>query len=184
METINLNKKDLSISLAAANLYSIPLIIIPFFVFAFPYYLIWGKEDLIRGFNDFTKLITFIIAFVIGIILHELIHGLGWIYFGGQKWDKIQFGFKLKTLTPFAHCKEPVTARAYRYGTAAPGIILGIIPSLIGIITANSWLLWFGIIFTVAAGGDFLVLWLLRRIKSGVLVEDHPSRAGCYIYDN
>jgi len=34
---------------------------------------------------------------------------------------------------------------------------------------------------TAAAGGDMMILWLLRKDKSPVLVEDHPSEAGCYV---
>jgi len=38
-------------------------------------------------------------------------------------------------------------------------------------------------LFTIAAGGDFIVLWILRKTDSNNLVEDHPTRAGCFIYE-
>jgi hypothetical protein len=41
----------------------------------------------------------------------------------------------------------------------------------------------FGLLYTTAAGGDFLVLWILRNIKPNTLVEDHPTNAGCYIIE-
>ena len=34
-----------------------------------------------------------------------------------------------------------------------------------------------------AAGGDWLVLWLLRGVSPGAFVEDHPTRAGCYVLE-
>lgn len=34
-----------------------------------------------------------------------------------------------------------------------------------------------------SAGGDWLILWLIRNVKAGSLVEDHPSKAGCYVLE-
>jgi hypothetical protein len=39
----------------------------------------------------------------------------------------------------------------------------------------------FGIIFTIATAGDFMVLWMLRKEKS-TLVFDHPSKIGFIVY--
>jgi hypothetical protein len=178
------NKKDLSISLAASNLYSIPLIIIPFIIFGVPYYLIWGEENLRANRIDAISLAVIIIVFICGAVIHELIHGVYWVKLGRKDWSTIKFGFNLKTLTPFVHCLEPINARAYRLGTAAPGFILGIMPSILSIILGNVWIFWFGMLFTIAAGGDFLILWTLRKVGSYTLVEDHPARAGCFIYEN
>jgi len=35
---------------------------------------------------------------------------------------------------------------------------------------------------TAAARGDWLILWILRNVKMGTLVEDHPTGAGYYAY--
>jgi len=66
-------------------------------------------------------------------------------------------------------------------GGAAPGILVGILPYLIGLLTGDLlWALW-GYLFTLAASGDWIVLWLLRKIPRQSLVEDHPTRAGCTV---
>jgi hypothetical protein len=59
---------------------------------------------------------------------------------------------------------------------------MGIIPSVIAIMIGNLGLLIFGMFFTVAAGGDFLIINLIGKENSSDLVQDHPSEAGCYIY--
>jgi len=41
----------------------------------------------------------------------------------------------------------------------------------------------FGFLYTVAASGDFLILWLIRNIKPNTHVEDHPTNAGCYVIE-
>jgi ABC-type tungstate transport system substrate-binding protein len=79
------------------------------------------------------------------------------------------------------HCAVPVTIGNYRWGTALPGIILGIIPFALALILQNGWLLGFGLLFTLAAGGDFLILWLLRNVESEALVQDHPELIGCRV---
>jgi len=38
-------------------------------------------------------------------------------------------------------------------------------------------------VFTVAAGGDAMILWSLRKEDRGALVLDHPSNAGCSIVE-
>jgi hypothetical protein len=72
---------------------------------------------------------------------------------------------------------------AYRVGAAMPAILLGILPSLAAILFGSGWWLAFGILFTLAAGGDMIVLWLLRNVESGKVVEDHPSRVGCLVIE-
>ena len=41
----------------------------------------------------------------------------------------------------------------------------------------------FGFFFTFAAGGDFLILWLLRKEKDTYMVQDHPKKIGCIIQE-
>lgn len=74
--------------------------------------------------------------------------------------------------------------QAYRLGGIMPLLVLGILPSLIGIGIGNGWIMFFGFLFTVAAGGDLLVLWLIRDVRPGQLVEDHPTQVGCYLIGN
>jgi len=69
----------------------------------------------------------------------------------------------------------------YRIALIMPGIILGILPSVYGIITSNSLILFWGLVFILAAGGDLLVLWLIRKVSIDEYVLDHPKKAGCYV---
>jgi len=61
--------------------------------------------------------------------------------------------------------------------------VLGLLPSLVGIVTGNAPIMLFGLFFTFAAGGDALVLWLIRKVDPNALVEDHPTNAGCYVLE-
>jgi hypothetical protein len=165
------------------NLLSIPLVLLIVALIVTPYGAIWGTKALASGFRAFIRPGTFFPSFVFGVLVHEFLHGAGWVSFGRKSWKAIRFGIKWTALSPYAHCIEPLTARAYRLGAFLPGLVLGIAPAAIALVTGNAWLLYFGTLFTIAASGDFLILWLLRDVPHHVLVEDHPDRAGCFVYD-
>lgn len=179
-------KKDLSIPTTTATLLSI--------VFGLPlagilmgvYIGRWGAVLNISIDKPVTILyyfIGFITIMILGAVVHELIHAITWALFGHKPLRAIKFGFQWQTFTPYAHCPEPMEVQAYRLGGSMPLIILGILPSLIGIITGDGWSMVFGSLFTLAAGGDMLVLWLIRDVKPGQLVLDHPTRVGCYVIE-
>ncbi len=175
-----MNKRDLSVSLQRANstaLYiGIPVVVFQFTLFS----------ELHNGQNTQTtgSSIIFLVIVLAGIVVHELIHGLTWMIFGSKPFSTIKFGIQWKALTPYAHLSEPIEVNAYRLGAIMPGVILGIIPYLLSLILGNGNLLWFSMIHLTAAGGDWLVVWLLRKVKKGTLMEDHPTQAGCYVYES
>jgi Putative zincin peptidase len=173
------NKRDLSVSMARANVIvtviSIPVVFLQFAIFI----LLHGTERLAPTWS--TALL--IVAVILGIVVHELIHGISWVIFGHKPFSAIKFGFQWRTLTPYAHLKEPVEVNAYRLGAVMPGFVLGILTYVLSLIFGDGNLFWFSLVHTSAAGGDWLILWLIRNVKSGMLVEDHPSKAGCYVIE-
>lgn len=175
-------KTDLSVSMTAANVLSMLLALPLTIVLAGLYLLRWGGQFRIELFAGGPKdLMVFLVAFFAGIMVHELIHALSWMVFGRQPRSAIHFGVDKKTLSPYAHCKEPLAVNGYRLGTLMPGLLMGILPALAAVVTGSGWLLGFGLLFTLTAGGDFLILWLIRKVPGGRMVEDHPTRAGCYV---
>jgi hypothetical protein len=174
-----MNKRDLSISMREATFKSLviagPIAIFQAFVF-------FAWHDL-PNLSEAPNLPLFAFLLVIGIFLHELIHLFAWAAFARKPLYAFKLGFQWAALTPYAHSKEPMDIFPYRIGAAAPGLLLGIIPWLISLFIGNLLLFFFGLAYTSAAGGDFLILWLLRHVKPNTLVEDHPSNAGCFVYE-
>ena len=72
----------------------------------------------------------------------------------------------------------------YRLGGIMPALILGFIPAFISIFTGSFALLAFGVILSIGAGGDLLLIWMLRKENSNDWVQDHPDKIGCYIFKN
>jgi len=170
---------DLSVSLGAANLYSL-LFVVPaaaLLIGAFAWRS--GLAPLAHAVR--TQPAPIVAGLVLAIVLHELVHGAAWIVAGRVPRSAIRFGISWKALTPYANCTVPLDVSAYRIGAMAPGILIGLLPALAGIAAENGGLFLVGSVMTLAAGGDVLVLWLLRNVPRGAKVLDHPTRAGCIV---
>jgi hypothetical protein len=177
--------KDLSISTISANLFAIPIVVFLIICLACPFILIWDWHTFTLGFlSTYLALPYFIIVFIFGAFMHEVLHAIGFLIFGKLKYSQVQIGVKWKFLTPYAHCKVPLKASVYRIALLLPAILLGVIPSIIAYIFGIGWLLIYGILFTILAGGDILVFWIIRKVNNNELVKDHPEQCGCFIVNN
>jgi hypothetical protein len=165
------------------NVLALPLALGILFVAGTPFVAIHGWAALGQSARVFFRPQVAFPALCIGIGLHEMLHGAAWAFYGGKPLTTIRFGVNWRALAPYTHCPELLEAWAYKLGAAAPGVLLGIIPVILTTISGPSWMFIAGLIFTLAASGDFLVLWILRNVPSHALVQDHPSRAGCIVYE-
>ena len=172
--------QDLSISLARANVYTLS-VSLPLVGLMLLTYLELSPVAAVPLAVRLPSTLLFLAVLVAGILVHEAIHGLAWAYFGRLPLQRIRFGFQAATLTPYAHALDPMPARAYRIGAVLPALLLGGLPFLVGTIVGSLSLALYGMIFVFAAGGDLLVLWLIRNVDARALVQDHPSRAGCIV---
>jgi hypothetical protein len=186
------SKDKLTIDLEWANIFGLVILIPIGLIFGLPYYFLW-RDDLaeasVKSLLDNLSPVSLGLGVLAltgillgGIILHELIHGLVWAQFAKNGFKSIKFGVMWKMLTPYCHCKEPLKIKHYIMGASMPGILLGIIPASIALFNGNLYLLLFGILFTVSACGDLLIIHLLRKEKMDDLAQDHPSEVGCFIY--
>lgn len=181
------------------QVYKIALILLPvvLLLYMLPYLLFWLPEfagkfmHFIRAVfsrSGFLVLRPYLVkgtlAILAGIILHELLHGLGWVFFTRNKFRSLRFGFMVREMAPYAHCVEALPVFGYRIGILLPAIVLGVVPALIGIINGSFSSLCYGMLFTWAASGDLIMFWTIRKLKPGTMVMDHPEKLGCIILDN
>lgn len=180
-----MNEHSYSISLLKANIISFLLFIPLSALYLVPYVFVWGWNKLVLDFALIAdSYLFFLVLIAVGILAHEFLHGMTWKLAGGRSWSAIKFGFNWSGFAPYAHCREPLEINAYRWGAAMPGIVLGLLPFVIGLITGQGWYILFGYIFTITASGDILILWLIRKVEPGTMVQDHPELAGCEIIDS
>ncbi len=182
MTTILDIKKEISMDAIEANIKTIRLIVPIVLLFGIPYYFLWEEQFSIKLITQIAAKTWLILLFIVlGAIFHELIHGLFWSFYLKNGFKSIKFGIMWKYLTPYCHSKEPMKMKHYRIGAIMPSIILGIVPAILSVFIGSIGLFGFGVFFTIAAGGDLLMIWLMRNEKGSELVQDHPDKIGCLI---
>ncbi len=186
-KTEDYTKEKRTIDIVWANIFGIIMLVPILVLFGLPYYLIWQPDISLSGFfNNFVEagaiFAKVFVLMLLGIVAHELIHGITWAVFAKRGFRSIRFGILWKLLTPYCHCKEPLKVKHYISGALMPALLLGVLPAIWGIAMGSSGFLLFGMFFTMAGAGDFLVVNLIRKEPKDAYVEDHPSEAGFFIY--
>ncbi len=193
-------QKEYTVSILKIYAFSLFLLIPLTLLFILPYHLIWNHslseflkllfskiknnwDNLFTYLNLLRQIFIFSLVILAGAVFHELLHAVVWVLFTKKGIKSIRFGVSKTDFSPYVHCKEPLPAWIYRMGTLTPGLILGILPSVISIFTGSLGCLLFGVFFTWAASGDFLILWIIRNVNKYVLLQDHPVKVGCVVMD-
>lgn len=119
-------------------------------------------------------------AFFVSLIRHEGLHGIGFVL-GGTTWADVGFGVTWKTFVPYAHCTVPLRAGPYRWALVLPGLVLGFVSAMVGLIGGVWSITLYAFLVIYGAGGDAMMLWILRNHPSATWVLDHPSQMGCLV---
>ncbi|HCW54554.1 MAG TPA: hypothetical protein DG753_12650, partial [Clostridium sp.] len=166
---------DKTFSFTKGNLFgifiAIPLIILCVFI----YHIIYDNTPKSQS-------LLVIIGFIIGIFIHEFVHGFTWHIFCKEKWKNIKFEIDKRTLSPYATCSEILPINQYRLGALMPIIITGVLPYIIGLILNNSTIVYIGVFLISAGVGDLMILFNIMKEKSTSYCIDHPTLCGCTIY--
>lgn len=127
--------------------------------------------------------VLFFLGLIAGIFLHEFLHGVPAAIFSKEGFKAVSYGVYWKYLTPYTHCKEPLELKRYKVVLLTPGIVLGILPALVGIAIQNFDLMMFGVLFTIGALGDVMVYERIKNMDNKTLVKDHPKSMGLILIE-
>ena len=174
-------RHDLTIGMGKASWIAI-FLLIPLFIAGYGlYYLVHHKIEM-TGFNG----ATFLIVFLLLTVVHELIHGISWSIFTPNHFKDIAFGIMMPYLSPYCTCMAPLTKPRHIFGTVMPLILLGIIPTVIGIAAGIPMALLMGLLMIDIATGDILIIRKILAYKTSakdVVYMDHPTDAGGVIFE-
>jgi len=170
--------------------FALTIVISLFFVFIF-YIKGTGTEfksylNIFKNFVIYKKifyLTAFTLIFIFGIVIHEFIHAFCFSIFNKNGWKTIKFGINTKLFAVYVHCNEYIKARNYRIVTIMPTVILGFLPFAIYLFNNNPILWLFAMLLTTGGSGDFIILWLIKNLKSNTLVKDHQTNLGYYLIE-
>jgi len=146
------------------------------------FYVLYGKESLNTQMYPF---LFKIIVLILGIFIHEGIHGLFFSIYNADGFKGIKFGFSLKKMVAYCHCKNAIKIYQTQIVLIMPFIILGVLPLVIGFIFNNFFWVIFGIVYCAASIGDLLIFFKLIRKNRNLFFKDSTTYCGGeIIHDN
>jgi hypothetical protein len=179
------SETEVVIPLRQANIYSFVIFLTALLLFGTVFCLFWTWDTFVVSWKSFlSNYWMLIITMLSGMTMHEALHAVTWAAYCKAGFRSITFGVNWKNLAPFVHCREWLPNRYYSRGVLFPGLVLGILPSLIAVAIGHGWLLCFGIFFTAGAAGDFLSIAQLIRFKKTDLIRDHEEHLGFWVQAN
>jgi hypothetical protein len=170
---------DATISVARANALALLWLPVAAALVLAPFVSVWGSGALGAGLAQLLSLAVKLPTMAASIVLHELLHGAGFLLFGRVPRGAVRLGVHRRTLTPYATCHAPVTVSAYRGAALLPAAVLGVVPGVLGLASGIGWLAAWAALMLAVAGGDLAAVWAVRRLPADTLVLDHPTRVGC-----
>lgn len=178
--------KDVSIRLFKSHLLTIILLGPLVFLILKIYEWIYCPYDLAYILLDRNCLLLLGIAIIILAITHEILHGFTWAIFTPRGIKDISFGFLLKYLSPYSTCRVPLKRWQYTLGVLMPLMVLGILPTVLGLLIGNAAFTLIGALFIIGAGGDLAMVYLLMSYKperKDLLVYDDPTKIGVRFFE-
>ena len=178
-------RQDLIIDVVNANIGAI-VVMLPFMiVMGILYYIVNSHKSIGLNFNMSSYMI-FLGAFMLLVILHELIHGITWSMFTPAHMGDIEFGVIWSAITPYCTCGRPLTKKQFILGAVMPTLILGFGLGIVGIVIGKLMVFLLAEALILGGGGDFMIILKLLRFhsdKDTILYYDHPYECGLVVFE-
>lgn len=172
---------ELKIDIVAANVFAL-VVAAPFLLLVLVPYVMLHGNPLAQDYN----MVLFVVAILVGIVVHELIHGLTWSFFTKDGWKSIEFGVIWQYLTPYCTCREPMKKVPMILAAIMPTIVLGFVPAILGILTGQAILILFAVVLIIGGGGDMMIILNIVKYRTEameVLYLDHPYEVGTFVFE-
>lgn len=131
------------------------------------------------GNIDFLELSLLFFSYFIFIVVHELLHGISFVFDSEVSWKHIKFGLVLKSGMAYCISKVPVKVKVGRVSLMMPVYAVCLPMILLGFIFQNAAVVITGFIFLSGSVGDFYYIWKLRKTSSEYyMFEELPTESG------
>ncbi len=169
------HEKDVTITSGKAMVlgvfYALPFVII----FGLLYRFLLVERAYLLEVSGLSFYIIFIAIIAISVVIHELLHGVGWAVASGKGWNVVRFN--MNAMMPSCACKVALEKKSYLVGVLTPFIVLGfgsvlfifIYPGTVSFLTM--------VVNFVSAGADLVIACNVLKERD-VLIADHPKEAG------
>ena len=169
------HEKDVTITSGKAMIsgvfYSLPFVII----FGLLYRFLLIERAYLLEVSGLSFYIIFMVIIAISVVIHELLHGVGWAAASGKGWSVVRFN--INAMMPSCACKVALEKKSYLFGVLTPFVVLGlgsvffvfIYPGTVSFLTM--------LVNFISAGADLIIARNVLKERD-VLIADHPKEAG------
>lgn len=183
LETQGYHAEDATVSVVKANILALVLGIPFLALFGLLFHVFHPDRSIAEMMNGPVQAFLLLGLLALSIPIHEGFHGLGWVTFCKDKWKSIQFGVMWESLTPYCHCREPLSVGQYYLGLLLPCTMLGWIPCIFAVIFGSGFWLLFGIVGIFLAGGDLTIACIMvKYLGRDAKILDHPDQCGAVAF--
>lgn len=124
--------------------------------------------------------IASIVIIAVSVVVHELLHGFGWIIGSKKGWSTIHFN--INALMPSCSCQGILSKKQYLLGVLFPILVLGTVSFIFLIVYPGTISLLTIITNLVLASADLVIAWNILHENKDTLISDHPTKAGYVSY--
>lgn len=128
-------------------------------------------------------LFTIILSYLIWLILHEFIHGIGYFINGG-KWNKIIFGASIEKGVLYCLCKQNISKKNILISSILPFTIIGVVTYIIGVIFKQELLTYLSLFNIAGSAGDIITFLYIIKLKNNIEFSEMDDMLSFSIYAN
>ena len=158
-------------AMVMGTLYALPLVLLFGFIYRF---LLIDRAHLIET-SGFSFYILFLVIIITSVIIHECLHGLGWLLFGRNGWNSIRFN--IHAMMPSCACNMPLSREKYLFGVLLPFVVLGCCSVVFMFVYPGTVSVLAMIVNIIISGADIMIAVNVANEKNALII-DHPTEAG------
>jgi len=162
MSTTSKRAYTYKFNLVAANILSIVIFIL---LMAFTLMIV----DKISFVGDNFRL--FMVIMFLYLILHEILHGIGYII-GGTKFKNTKYGICLEKGILYAMAMQEITKKNILISLQMPFMVIGVITYIIGIIFHLDLLIFLSIVNLMGASMDLIMFLYILKLPKDVIYSE------------
>lgn len=154
---------------------------LPFLICVFGIYRIFliDNADLLE-LGTLSLNITLVVIMAVTVVVHELLHGIGWMIASKKGWNTIHFNINF--IMPTCSCHSILSKKQYLFGILMPLFVLGTMSVIFLIVYPGTISLLTAVISLFLPGADLVIAWNVLHESKDACISDHPTEAGYISY--
>ena len=172
-------EKDVTISSGKAMILGVLYALSFVIIFGLLYRFMLIERAHLSEVGGLSFYVMFIVIIAVSVVIHELLHGIGWAISSGKGWDVVRFN--INAMMPSCACRGALKKKQYLIGVLTPFVISGLGSVLFVFIYPGTISLLTMIVNFVAAGADLIIAFNVLKERDSLIV-DHPTEAGYIIF--